>query len=218
MPERTGRRTMRRLPWLVLLPCLQAAAAPRDGLVLAPPTRTAALRLEGGAGCHRPALRLEGEASGRALRGSPRVDASLGRLIGEAAADHGLDAALVKAVVRVESAFDPAAVSHKGAMGLMQLMPATAAGLGVTDPARALLDPSTNLRAGARHLRALRDRFPDRLDLALAAYNAGEGAVMRWAGVPPYPETQQYVSAVLGWYDTYRDGDTDAPAPVRSCS
>lgn len=217
---------MRRLGWLLVLPCLQAAAGPREGLVLAPPGRTSALRLESPAGCGGATLRLDGGgAGGLALAGavprggSARIDAALVELIRDAAAAHGLDAPLVQAIVRVESAFDPRAVSHKGALGLMQIMPATAVGLGVADPARDLLDPHTNLRAGARHLRALRNRYPDRLDLAIAAYNAGEGAVARWAGIPPYAETRQYVASVLSWYAVYRDGALPEEAPaLRSCS
>ncbi|ARN20784.1 lytic transglycosylase domain-containing protein [Piscinibacter gummiphilus] len=202
-----------RLCWLLVLPWLHGPAWPRDGLVLAPSAGGGALRLESLAGCGTGLV-----LAGAAPRGSTRVDGELARLIHEVAADHGLEASLVTAIVRVESAFDPRAVSHKGALGLMQIMPATALGLGVADPARDLLDPHTNLRAGARHLRALRNRYPDRLDLAIAAYNAGEGAVSRWAGIPPYAETRQYVASVLSWYDTYRDGVPVVLPVVRGCS
>lgn len=117
-------------------------------------------------------------------------------LIEAAAAAHGLDARLVRAVVQVESAFVAQARSPKGAMGLMQLMPETARQYGLEDP----FDPRANLDAGVRHLRRLLDRFTD-LRLALAAYNAGEDAVRRAGGVPPWPETLAYVARVLKLVD-----------------
>jgi soluble lytic murein transglycosylase-like protein len=113
-----------------------------------------------------------------------------------AAAEAGLPPALIHAVVSTESNYDSRAVSRKGAMGLMQLMPQTALNYGVKDP----FDPQQNLRAGAIHLRELLDDF-GRLPLALAAYNAGAGAVRRYRNsVPPYPETQDYVRKVLQRY------------------
>jgi soluble lytic murein transglycosylase-like protein len=105
-----------------------------------------------------------------------------------------LDPRLFAALVWTESAFNPAAVSHAGAIGLAQLMPGTAAGLGV-DP----WDPVQNLDGGARYLRAQLDAFGS-VDLALAAYNAGPNAVSRYGGIPPYVETQFYVLRVLGHY------------------
>jgi soluble lytic murein transglycosylase-like protein len=111
-----------------------------------------------------------------------------------AAADReGLDAGLLRAVIRQESAFDPCAVSPKGAMGLMQLMPATAAGLGVLDP----FDPHENISAGARFLRTLLDRYNGDLPLALGAYNAGPGRVDAFGAIPPIPQTVDYVRKVL---------------------
>jgi transglycosylase-like protein with SLT domain len=110
-----------------------------------------------------------------------------------AARRHSLDPDLVQAVVAVESGFRPDAVSPKGAQGLMQLMPATARSLGVKDS----LDPAANLDGGTRHLRTLIERYDGDVKRALAAYNAGEGAVARHGGVPPYPETVAYVRKVL---------------------
>ncbi len=116
---------------------------------------------------------------------------SLADVIDDASARHGVDAALVHAVIQVESAYRSEARSPKGAMGLMQLMPAIVRYYSVTDA----YDPRANVEAGVRHLRSLLDRFE--LSLALAAYNAGEGAVRRFKGIPPYPETSAYVSRVL---------------------
>lgn len=127
-------------------------------------------------------------------------------LIREVALQLDHDADLLRAIVHVESRFNPDAVSPAGAIGLMQLMPATARQLGVEQPLTSLRDPRVNLRAGARLLRGLLDSFPGRLDLALAAYNAGEGAVRRHRGVPPYEETRNYVQLVMGRYEALRDG------------
>jgi soluble lytic murein transglycosylase-like protein len=109
-----------------------------------------------------------------------------------AAQQNGLDPALLAGLVKQESGFDPNAVSPAGARGLTQLMPGTAAGLGVTDPS----DPVQALDGGARYLREQLDRFGGDIARALAAYNAGPGAVQRYGGVPPYAETQNYVRAV----------------------
>jgi len=108
------------------------------------------------------------------------------------ARDNGVDPSLVKAVALVESGFNPKATSAKGARGLMQLMPATAKQYGVSN----LHDPYQNLSAGAKHLRELLDQYDGNVTLALAAYNAGSGAVKRYGGVPAYEETQQYVKKV----------------------
>lgn len=118
--------------------------------------------------------------------------------ISAAARRVGLDPALVRAVVASESAFDPRALSHKGAQGLMQLMPDTARELGIED----VWDPRENLDGGTRHLARLVAKYDD-LNLALAAYNAGEGAVEQHGGVPPFPETRRYVRRVIGLYRTY---------------
>jgi soluble lytic murein transglycosylase-like protein len=114
-----------------------------------------------------------------------------GKLIDTLSQAHGVDPDLVKAVIKVESAYQPRARSRKGAMGLMQLMPATARQYSVRNP----YDPKANLEAGIRHLASLLGRFD--VAVALAAYNAGEGAVRRFGGVPPYPETRNYVRRIL---------------------
>jgi len=113
-------------------------------------------------------------------------------IIESAAMRHAVDARVVKAVIQVESAFQPRARSSKGAMGLMQLMPKTARQYNARNP----YDPKSNIEAGTKYLKRLLDEFE--LPLALAAYNAGEGAVRRFGGIPPYAETQAYVSKILG--------------------
>jgi soluble lytic murein transglycosylase-like protein len=119
-------------------------------------------------------------------------------IIKRAAARNGVDPALVGALVRHESGFRTDAVSPAGAKGLMQLMPATAKDLGVEHP----FDARENVEGGTRLLRGLIDRYDGRLDLALAAYNAGPAAVDRYGGVPPYPETRAYVQAIMADYRT----------------
>lgn len=119
------------------------------------------------------------------------------RLIQKAARAARVNPALVSAVVQVESDFNPKVISKKGAMGLMQLMPETARELGVKNP----MNPWENLRGGARYLRKMLDRFGD-THLALAAYNAGPGAVERYRGVPPFPETRNYVRKVMRGFTT----------------
>ena len=136
----------------------------------------------------------------RARRYSNRLvdvpDSSIQISIDRHAADQSLDPKLVQALIQVESGYNHKARSHKGAMGLMQLMPATAKQLRVSDP----YDPDQNVRGGTQYLRHLVDRFPGRLDLAVAAYNAGPGAVERYNGIPPYRETRDYVRRVLSLY------------------
>jgi hypothetical protein len=113
--------------------------------------------------------------------------------IREISARYGVDPVLVESVIRAESAFNATAVSRAGARGLMQLMPKTALALGVRDS----FNPRQNIEGGVRHLRYLLDRYPGNVHLAIAAYNAGEGAVDSYRGIPPFPETRQYVQRVL---------------------
>lgn len=127
----------------------------------------------------------------------------LERTIARHSERHGLHPALVSAVIKAESDFDPAAVSRSGAVGLMQLMPKTAVKLKVRDP----FDPEENIAGGAQHLRYLLDRYQGNLPLALAAYNAGETQVERYRTLPPIPETRRYVSKVLRFYRAYLFGD-----------
>lgn len=123
-------------------------------------------------------------------------------VIREAARLYQLPEPFIRAVMRVESDFSPSVVSSAGAMGLMQLMPRTAAAMGVRDP----FDARQNIFGGARYLRILANKFNGDLVLTVAAYNAGEGAVMRYRGVPPYEETRRYVQRVLTYYYAFRSG------------
>lgn len=123
-----------------------------------------------------------------------RAPAEIERLVRELAPYYALDPRLVLALVEAESSFDPNARSHKNAQGLMQLIPATAERFGVRD----VWDPEQNLRGGMAYLRWLLDRFDGDLELALAGYNAGEGAVERHGGIPPYRETRAYVARIVG--------------------
>lgn len=141
--------------------------------------------------------------------GNPRpsniILSSYSDIIHDACGKHGVDPALVHAIVKVESDFNVYAVSRAGAMGLMQLMPQTAAEMNV----RNSFNPAENIHGGVKYLRYLLDRYEGNLKLALAAYNSGETSVKRWGTVPPFRETQQYVRKVLRLYN----GTSDIPAP-----
>ncbi len=147
----------------------------------------------------------------RATRGivSARLSAPLSdrmaqydALIEENATVHGVSPHLVRAVIQQESGFNPRATSHKGAMGLMQLMPATAAELGVSDP----YNPSENIRGGVAYLKGLLVKFQQNVELALAAYNAGPTAVTKYGAIPPYRETRNYVTRITTAVDAIPKG------------
>jgi soluble lytic murein transglycosylase-like protein len=202
---------MRRLPLGLVLAVLATAPAPVHAeIALLASGQTlkldghrsegelAVLMLKGGGEVLLPPAAVRGYVPDEVLDeiGSAVAGGDLVRLAEDAARRHGLDPALVLSVVAVESGFRPEAVSPKGAQGLMQLMPRTAASLGVSDA----LDPEQNLDAGVRHLEALLKLYGGDLTRALAAYNAGQGAVARHGGIPPYRETRAYVRRVLERY------------------
>ena len=122
-------------------------------------------------------------------------------IIADASKKYGLEAPLIKAVIKAESDFDPNAISNKGARGLMQIMPMNYRLLNVENP----FDPYQSIEAGARYLRDMMDRYNGKLNLSLAAYNAGPGAVDRHGGVPPYQETEEYIERVMRYYNRYKN-------------
>jgi hypothetical protein len=211
-----GRRSNRLARWAgcVLALIVPAAPAAAEIVYLAPTGRAMTVRshriegssivlvLRGGGEivCDRSlVLRIqpdevpfpEPEATGVPSIGGVSSAPPYAELVDAIAAAEGVDARLVHAVIQVESAYQPRAVSRRGAMGLMQLMPITARQYAVADP----YDPRANVEAGVRHLKALLSRFD--LSLALAAYNAGEVAIRKFGGIPPYRETREYVARVL---------------------
>jgi soluble lytic murein transglycosylase-like protein len=136
---------------------------------------------------------------------STAVTGDFAALINQSAKKYNVNPNLVQAVVKAESNFNPSAVSSAGALGLMQLMPATAAGLGVSNA----LDPAQNIEGGVKFLSQLLTHFNGNVKLAVAAYNAGQGAVDRYNGVPPYQETQTYVERVLGYYNASNNSSSN---------
>ena len=141
---------------------------------------------------------LDGKAQSHQTLNRAFTQEDIDAAIEQAAARHNVDPSLVRSVVKVESNFNPNAVSRKGAMGLMQLMPSTARSLNVANP----FDPQQNVDAGVRHLRRLLDSYGGNVSLSLAAYNAGSGAVARSAGVPRFRETQNYVRRITNLYNS----------------
>ncbi|HEV2800177.1 MAG TPA: lytic transglycosylase domain-containing protein [Pyrinomonadaceae bacterium] len=148
--------------------------------------------------------------AGSALDGFTTGDPKVDSYIVDSSTRHGVDPVLIYSIMHRESAFKKMAVSYKGARGLMQLMPATAARFGV----RNIFDPAQNIEAGTRYMRWLLNRFNGDVGLALAGYNAGEGAVDKYRGVPPYRETQEYVKRISERYALMRDPQTARRAPV----
>jgi soluble lytic murein transglycosylase-like protein len=144
--------------------------------------------------------RTKPKARGAKSSASAETPADYDAYIREAANLYQIPEALVRAVIRVESNFDSRAISRANAQGLMQMIPATAERMLVTDP----FDARQNVLGGTRYLRVLANLFNGNLQLTLAAYNAGEGAVIRYRGIPPYEETQAYVTKVLEFYNLYR--------------
>jgi soluble lytic murein transglycosylase-like protein len=194
-----------------------AAAAPRKprltALHRAELERSrAALRTAADAGVA-PAFSPYARSASASLGGYTTGDAGVDSHIVNSSARYGVDPVLIYAIMHRESAFKKRAMSHKGARGLMQLMPATAARFGVRD----IYDPQQNIDAGTRYMRWLLDRFDGDVRLALAGYNAGEGAVDKYGRrVPPYRETQEYVRRISERYGLMRDPEAARRAPVVS--
>jgi hypothetical protein len=192
-----------RMRWLSPLPSLGAAFALGVLFAMGTPWRASDV-IERTTLLMEPAARFEEPTA-------PQYNlAAIPNHIKAAAQRHRLSEELITAVISVESNFDHAAVSQKGAQGLMQLMPATASIMGVRDPH----DPDENIDAGASHLRAMLDTFKGDLPLALAAYNAGEQNVIRHRGIPPFQETRQFVARVLRRMGDKKGAETALAKPV----
>lgn len=179
--------------------CLAAASLPAAAQVYVGASSDGSVVLSNFASADAPTVLIVAPATPRAARGPAVAPAGssgldVGTIVRQVAEEFDVPARLLHAVIAVESAYDTHAVSPKGAQGLMQLMPATARRFGVLDP----FDPQENLRGGARYLKALMEQFNGDLKLTLAAYNAGENAVVRYGNrVPPFPETQKYIPKVM---------------------
>lgn len=192
---RTGVRALASL-FLALLPALAEAGN---------------VRVVVGASGRKVILNENSTQRSRRLSGKlvPVPDTDLQPLIDRHSGNQNLDPKLVQALIQAESGYNVRAVSNKGAIGLMQLMPSTASLLNVQNP----YDPDDNIRGGTRYLRQMLDRFAGRLEFAIAAYNAGPRAVERHGGIPPFAETREYVRRVLS---LYRGADLGLPAASSS--
>ncbi len=183
------------------------AAQPNKRLRLTARTSTPAAAARASVQPLAPSLSM---AAGVALDGFSTGDANVDRFIADSGARHGVDPVLIYSIMHRESSFKRFALSPKGARGLMQLMPATAARFGVKN----IFDPQQNIEAGTRYVRFLLDMFDGDVRLALAGYNAGEGAVLKYGrSVPPYRETQEYVRRISERYALMRDPSTARQAP-----
>lgn len=186
-----------RLNGSVAPPAVPGGGAPAGALSAQPAAQQFASVMSSinGAERFKPASPLSTQSGGRGLD-----SVSVRPFVQEAATQHGVDPALIEAVIKQESSYNPSAESSCGAQGLMQLMPETAKELGVTNS----LDPRENVLGGTKYLSQLLRRFDGNLTKTIAAYNAGPGAVERYGGVPPYAETQDYVQKVLNNYQALK--------------
>jgi soluble lytic murein transglycosylase-like protein len=196
------------MPQPVAVPTQTAMGAGPDGLPVLDPsqlrgTSFGALVAAALAGqSNQPSTDADGIAFAQGAPGAPAPvpNEEIDRLVSANAATWNVDPSLIKAIIANESGFNANATSNVGARGLMQLMPGTASGLGVTDA----YDPAQNVWGGTRYMRGLLDRFGGNVELAVAAYNAGPGAVEKYNGIPPYAETQNYVQNVLASFAKYK--------------
>jgi hypothetical protein len=218
---KVDRRTHRCCPCAALLGAvllLPALAAADIYSYVGPDGTMHFTNVRGGDSRYRLHRKSRGDGRHRAESAAPATSSSIDRFtrfndaVHQAATLYQIPEELVRAVIKVESDYDPRAVSRAGAQGLMQLMPATAERMQVKD----ILDPRENIMGGVRYLRVLANTFNGDLGLTLAAYNAGEGAVIRHGGIPPYNETQEYVVTAITYYRRYREARDPIAASLPS--